>query len=222
MQEKICRLHYRAQFRKNLSSTEKEAVLCVCRENARALIHSGRCLTAALYYYYDDLFLYYEAVGEALTPEVFMAPLGELLVGWPSMEGARKWAQMYQYYYHCIPQGVADWRRKTPPQRRRGRIAKLDHDRMFSYMYHHCAIVREGYFPGDPYQSIAVHEDILFSYFEEPRGSINIVRDLSKKSKAIDEWSAADPGAHFVPFPEADGANFLLLEDYFALGESDR
>jgi hypothetical protein len=219
MQDMIYRCHYRAQLDGQSDPSLRTQALRQCEASARAQIDAGRLMTAALYYYHDHLFLYYEAVGAPCTPDIFMAALEPFLTRWPSLDGARAWAQMYPYYYHCLPQSVQDWRRKTQPQRRRGRIARLDPQRMFSYLYHHLEIVREGLFPGDPYQSIALHEDILFSYFEEPRGNINIRRDLSQPSKAIEKWQAADPAAHFISFPEAEGANFLLLEDYFALGE---
>lgn len=78
---------------------------------------------------------------------------------------------------------------------RRGRIAYLKPDKIFQYVYHHVAITTEGYLHGDKYQSIALHENILFSYFEEPRTEINVKRDLTKQSTAIEAWSAVGSGS---------------------------
>ena len=42
------------------------------------------------------------------------------------------------------------------------------------YTYWHYAIVQEGLLKGDKYQYISLHENVLFSYFEEPRHNVNI------------------------------------------------
>ena len=117
-----------------------------------------------------------------------------------------------------VPQGEEDWRRKTPPEHRRGRIAYLKHETMFRYVYHHVAIVEEGLLQGDKYQSIALHEDVLFSYFEEPKQMTNILRDPTRESKAIQGWLDVDPESHFIPLPGSNGQNFLILPHYFSVG----
>ena len=77
--------------------------------------------------------------------------------------------------------------------------------------------MREGLLSGDKYQSIALHENILFSYFEEPKTMINIRRDSSLTSEAIKEWMAVDPESHFMHLPECKGANFMFLPAYFVV-----
>ena len=214
---------YRFEWRGRLdggTEAEQQAALAACAENARKAIREGSLMTAALYYYGRQLFLYYEALGEPCGPEKFMAPLEPLLALWPQKEETSPWAAMYPIYWHCVPRGEADWRRPRRSQRRRGRIALLKHETMFEYCYHHFAIVREGLLEGDKYQFISLHEDLLFSYFEEPRSHINIRREPGRPSRAIDEWTAVDPEAHFERLPGSDG-NFLLLPDYFNLGQED-
>ena len=77
----------------------------------------------------------------------------------------------------------------------------------------------EGILQGDRYQSIALHEDILFSYFEEPRTPGNLRRDTTLQSQTIQAWLDVNPESHFIPLPGSNGSNFLLLPQYFALGE---
>ena len=107
------------------------------------------------------------------------------------------------------------------PTRRCGRIAYLKEEKLFSYVTYHDALVREGLLKGAKYQAIALHEDILFSYFEEPRQSINIKKDDIQESKVIKQWLAADPESHFIPLPESGGENFTLLPEHFAIGIED-
>ena len=211
---------YRCHYRGQLCGEMDQTLLAECAGRAQTLIREGRLMTAALYYYENQLFLYYEAIGEALAPESFMAPLHPLLSPWPQKEERRDWARMYHIYWHCEPQNADDWRRDPLPRRRRGRIAYLKPNTMFEYVYHHFAIVQEGLLKGDKYMSIALHEDVLFSYFEEPRSSVNI-RRTEGESQAIRGWMEADPDSHFIQLPGSEGQNFLLLPDYFALGQED-
>ena len=212
---------YRCHYRGCLTTDDPEQLqplLDACKAEAQRLIDSNEMMTVGLYYYGKQLFLYYEALGQCFRPEKFMGALHPLLKQWPEKEESCDWAQMYHIYWHHVPQGEADWKRDKKPERRRGRIAYLKHDTMFEYVYHHFAIVQEGLLCGDKYQSIALHEDVLFSYFEEPRSHVNIRREYTEESKAIQEWLDVDPEAHFIPLPGSNGQNFLLLPDYFNLG----
>ena len=217
MSKNIYRCHYRG-----LLNTEDTAVIQPlmeeCQAAAQAMMDEGKLMTAALYYYGRQIFLYYEAIGEEWAPEEFMGALHPILAQWPQKDEIRDWAKMYHIYWHNEPVDAEDWKREAAPQRRRGRIAVLKQDKMWGYVYHHYAIVQEGLLKGDRYQSIAMHEDVLFSYFEEPRSSVNIRRVENGESEALKEWTAVDPESHFNHLPGSEGQNFLLLPDYFALG----
>ena len=214
----VFRCHYRARLTQE-SPEGLSAAVAACKESTRRMIGEGKIMTAALYPYGRQLFLYYEALGEVIRPEAFMAPLTPLLDLWPQKEDTFPWALMHNIYWHNVPQGEQDWRRPQPPEKRRGRIAYLKPETMFRYVYHHFAIVEEGLLEGDRYQSIALHEDVLFSYFEEPKTMSNIRRDPTQPSRAIEDWIAVNPESHFIPLPGSNGQNFLLLDPLFALGE---
>jgi hypothetical protein len=212
---------FRCHYRGRLNETPTEASLSACRENAESLIRQGQLMTAGLYQYGCQLFLYYECLGEQTGPESFMGPLHPYLAPWPQKEETRDWAKMYHIYWHCEPKDEQDWKRNPKPLRRRGRIAYLKEENMFEYVYHHFAIVKEGLLRGDKYMSIALHEDVLFSYFEEPRSSVNIRRTEEGESQAIRGWMDVVPEDHFIPLPGSKGQNFLLLPELFTVGQED-
>lgn len=217
MNHSIYRCHYRGHLnQKDVNITE---ALNECVENVKELIRKESLMTCALYYHNDMLYLYFECISNELTPDSFMEPLNKHLHTWPTKQGLTHWAYMNHIYYHNIPESVEDWKRKVTPELRRGRIAYLHKDKLFSYVYHHVAIVEEGLLGGDKYQSIALHEDILFSYFEEPKIITNIKRDLSKESSVIHDWLAVDPESHFIQLEGSEGLNFLFLPSYFAIGQ---
>ena len=248
MSLKIYRLHYRGQLKDAYSSDILESAVQECVKNIRRAQAEGRILTAALYQSGRMLFFYYEALGEPLAvtepiesaggrtellesgedvqttcplPEELLLPLNPLLQVWPGQKGDRLWVHMYHIYYHSVPENTEQWRRAAVPEKRRGRIAFLRDDKLFSYTYFHKAIVDEGLLTGDKYQSIALHENILFSYFEEPKTLVNVQGDDSKESQVIKEWLAVDPESHFIHMPMGEGENFMFLPALFALGVED-
>lgn len=242
----IIRNHYMAQvkseyLRDGEGGGAVEAAAEECRACAEKLIAEGRLLTAALYHYRNMLFLYYEEVMEEedakerkssmlkmqehqerkaadLTPGVFMGAFEKMLEKWPQDGALTSWIKMFHIYYHNEPKSVEQWQQGRHPEHRRGRIAKLREDKLFEYVFHHVAIVNEGLLTGDKYQSIALYGDMLFSYFEEPKKFVNIKEDYEHESQAINDWLAVDPESHFIPFPEANGSNFYIIPEYFAVG----
>lgn len=245
----IYRLHYRGQLKEAISGQELAEALALCEENVRQAQKENKIMTAALYYHNNTLFLYYEAVGspaeiqepltaeggldginiesgediqaQVIRPDSLLTPLNDFLQPWPGQNGNRLWVHMYHIYYHSIPESPQQWKRTAIPEMRRGRIAFLREDKLFSYVYWHKAIVDEGLLLGDKYQSIALHENILFSYFEEPRVQANVRGDFETPSKVIDEWTAVDPESHFIHMPQGNGGNFMFLPAYFALGTEE-
>ncbi|MBQ8161433.1 MAG: hypothetical protein IJ083_11925 [Clostridia bacterium] len=178
---------------------------------------AGDLMTAALFHYGRQVFLYYEAIGTEMEPEAFMEPLSPLLADFPQKEETCKWAKMYHVFWHDEPRSADDWKRNNPESRQRGRIAYLRHETMFEYVYHHFALTQEGLHRGDRYMSIALHEDVLFSYFEEPRSSVNIRRTDEGESEALKAWMDTDPDSHFIHLPGSEGQNFLLLPSLLAM-----
>ena len=93
----------------------------------------------------------------------------------------------------------------------------LKDEKLFSYVYYHKALVDEGLLDGDRYQFIALHENILFSYFEEPKIFTHIKKECKEESSVIKEWLAVDPESHFDHDLSGE-ENFLLIEEIFSAG----
>ncbi|MBQ7942853.1 MAG: hypothetical protein IJ326_02190 [Lachnospiraceae bacterium] len=212
----ICRKNYRACI---LKEKDLENALKQDKKIVEEAIKSKKCLTVAIYRHENMLFLYMEALDEELTPVELFPELSKLLASWPQREGMVAWAYMYPIFYHAIPESIDEWKR-SEKKVRRGRIAYLKEDKLFSYVYHHKAIVDEGLLEGDRYQFIALHEDVLFSYFEEPKQFTHINSESKDSSKVIEEWIKADPESHFDH--ELSGEeNFLFLPEIFSMGAED-
>lgn len=218
MKEQVYRLQYRGSLKKVYENGGTKKALEECQERIQRRMDEGRIMTAALYHYKQMLFFYYEAVGEKISPEELLKPLSSYLELWPGQDGLRLWVLMNQIYYHAVPEGKEDWKREPAPELRRGRIAFLKEDKWFSYVYHHTSIVEEGLLQGDKYHSIALHENILFSYFEEPKIMANVRKDLESESSVIKKWMEAVPEEHFLKLLEAEGQNFMFIPAYFAMG----
>lgn len=223
----IERHEYRAQIKEEYTTDDISKNIADCIVLANNLITSGKILTANLYYYKNMLFLYYEEViskdcvkcekSESEIHNLFLKPIENMLCDWPQYGRITKWAKMNKIFYHSIPRSVEEWMSDRKPDKKQGRIALLDEEKMFGYVYHHKALVDEGLIRGDKYQYISLHENLLFSYFEEPRSSVNILEDYSRESEAINAWMQADPESHFIHFKEANGENFLILPNLFTL-----
>jgi hypothetical protein len=216
MNDNVFRYHYRG----HLNDINPEELVSITEQTKQIIseyMKDGKIMTACIYRFENMLFAYYEAIGEEVRPEELFAPFSACLLKWPGQAVKREWVQMNHIYYHAIPEGKADWERKIKPELQRGRIAFLKPEKMFSYVYHHVAITDEGLLHGDKYQSIALHENILFSYFEEPKTEINIKRDLSKDSNAIDEWLRVIPEDHFIRGTQ--NTNFTFIPALIAMGQ---
>lgn len=216
MNDNVFRYHYRG----HLDAIEPEKLVKITEDTKQIIadyMKTGKIMTACIYHFETMLFAYYESIGEEQKPEILFAPFSDYLAKWPGQAIKREWVQMNHIFYHAIPQGKEDWERKVKPEFQRGRIAFLKPEKMFDYVYHHVAITDEGLLHGDKYQSIALHENILFSYFEEPKTEINIKRDLSKNSKVIEEWLRVIPEEHFIKGPE--NTNFTFIPALLAMGQ---
>lgn len=222
---KVIRSEYRACLREDI---REEAFQLACRETASQLRHeiqAGRVLTASVYRHRSMCFLYCEWLEQAGKPEDLLPLLSSFLETWPEEDGLLFWAPMYPIYWHHLPESFQGedaaffWEQQRQERKRRvGRIAFLKPEKLFSYTYWHQAIVEEGLLKGDQYQFISLHENILFSYFEEPKHMVNI-RGSEEGSEVTRKWLAVDPEGHFDR-EKAGGENFLILPAIISEGRN--
>ncbi len=220
--EQIIRNHYRAKLKDGITKEDVKKAIALDRhislkEHSRIEKEKKGLLTEGIFIYKDMLFIYTETVDEEIKPTFLFPTLSNLLWLWPCENENTPFAKMNLVFYFAIPEGLDDFTRKTPPLARAGRIAFLKPETMFDYVYTHTALVKEGAIMGEKWQSIALHENILFSYYEEPRlKEINVKRNPELKSEVINEWLSMDPAAHFLRIdPEKD---FLVIECLESIG----
>lgn len=131
-------------------------------------IDAGRLLTASLFRHGQRLFFYVEAIATPADIEALMAPLSSQLAPWPGGDHPRHWVPMTDifHYHRCL--GERQWRRKTPPAERTARVLRLRPEMASSYIFLHYQLQEEKPAIGDKYGLIALHEDLMFFYAEEP------------------------------------------------------
>jgi hypothetical protein len=245
----IRRMQYRCSFKLLGNDVPLDNIIERCREKFEKLIRDGRVCNASFYRYENMGFLYVEEIsdeetdrgddGENSRKEIgtdekrhfedsfpgidsIMSDLNPYLKPWPRETGDVYFAPMINVYYHHIPEDDLDaWEheRTTDKKERIGRIAFVFPEKLPSYVMYHNAIVEEGLLKGDKYAFISMHENLLFSYFEEPRNNVNI-KDSEEESKVINDWLSVDPESHFDR-KKAQGSNFLVIPCLFTVDRVD-
>ena len=217
--QQVRRASYRAALRSDAGEAQNDRAFAECQRILEQEKEAHRLLAASLYRYGRFLFLYTEGIGETAVPEKLFAPAVPLLQKWPvtieEPDNDRVWVLMQPYYYHASPESAEEWMRNRQPSQRRGRIALLAPGKWENYMMHHLALMREGLIEGDRYHLISIHENVLFSYFEEPKTMTNLQRKPGAQSKALEDWLLTDPESHFMRFVPGQGPgpdeNFMFL-----------
>ena len=222
--KKIIRCQYRATVKPEINEIAFSQAADRSKQEACYARKNDKILTCGLFRYKRMLFLYMELIVDDKhpiieDPSIWLPELTEFLCKWPEMDKEKEWVEMIPVFWFDSPVSIEQWKRKQNPDKRCGRIAVLYPDKLLSYICHHQAIAQEGLLKGDRYQSIAVHENILFSYFETPRDRevVNIKR-VDEKSSEIDQWKNTDPFSHFHHFPEANGDDFMIISTIFDVG----
>jgi hypothetical protein len=222
----IRRMQYRCSFKSYVTGREHMAESC--REEFVSLIKAGKVINASFYRYESMGFLYVEENVEdenapALDIDNIMSELIPCLRPWPEESGDCFFVPMINVYYHHVPgDDIDSWEheRITDDKQRIGRVAFVFPDKLPSYVMHHNAIVQEGLLKGDKYAFISMHENLLFSYYEEPRNNVNI-KDSDEESRVINDWLLADPESHFDRV-KAKGSNFLVIPCIFTVDKVDQ
>lgn len=226
----INRAQYRCTFNSQVKELSFDNALEKCKEKARSFIEKGFLLNVSFYKYENMGFLYIESIAddsketitEITIAEDIMADLIPYLKPWPEESRDLYFVPMINVYYHHIPDNSIDkweYERTTDTKTRVGRVAFVYPDKLPSYVMHHNAIVEEGLLKGDKYAYISMHENILFSYYEEPRNNVNI-KKTDEESSVINSWLNADPESHFDR-EKAKGSNFLVIPCLFSIDKVD-
>ncbi|WP_026488134.1 hypothetical protein [Butyrivibrio sp. XBB1001] len=215
------RYQYRCTFKEECGADSFQQAIDKCKEKAAQAIRRGDFVNISFYRYKDMGFIYVESVAEKLVGDI-LTDIKDFLKTWPREDGDTYFVPMINVYYHHTPEDDLDvWEkeRTTAVKTRVGRIAFVYPDKLTSYILHHKEIVDEGLLKGDKYAYISMHENLLFSYYEEPRNNVNI-SGLDKESEAIKRWLEVDPESHFDRV-KAKGDNFLVIPCLFSVDRLD-
>ena len=223
----IRRMQYRCSFKTIVDQHPFDSLVERCRENLESLVKAGKLCNASFYRYENMGFLYLEEIVSDNTEVLLdvdkaMSDLRPFLKPWPEEYKDTYFVPMINVYYHHIPEDNLDeWEheRTTDKKTRVGRVAFVYPNKMPSYVKYHTQIVEEGLLRGDKYAFISMHENLLFSYYEEPRNNVNI-KGLDEESIVIKKWMEADPESHFDR-EKAKGENFLVIPMLFSVDRID-
>ncbi len=132
-------------------------------------IQEEKLMTLSIFNWNDTLFLYYECIDEIFDPDKLVGELNSCLEEWPGLDSTRHWVPMMDIFHYNRPINTDHWRRKQPVQKRCARITRLKDDMFSSYIFYHYQLQEEKpSIVGNKYGIIAVHENLMFFYHEEP------------------------------------------------------
>ena len=203
MSEKV----FRGQWRGFLKQQPSEGSLDECRSLLSQAKENGSILTGEAYHWQNNVFVYLEGIGEPADPAILLAPLESALAPWPGKETPRVWIPMMDIFHFNEPMDLDHWKRKTKPEARVGKVGLLHPEMVASYIYYHYGLQEERTFGGDKYEIIALHENMLFGYFELPSVVENPPQEPRLKTKSMPEnWSDAKIPSHFIRWTERNSS----------------
>ena len=197
----------RSQWRGFLQQQPTEDCLEACRHAILLAKQNGKILTGEIFHWQNNLFLYFESLNAPVSPEKLLLALNGFLSPWPGTEALRYWVPMMDIFHFNEPQSLEHWRRKTPLEARVGKVGVLRPEIVASYIYYHYGLQEERTFGGDKYEIIALHENLLFGYFELPA----IVEEPLHKQRLNTQsmpqnWLDAKIPSHFIPWENHNGS----------------
>lgn len=163
----IHRALYRAQAKPGLEAATV-ARLMTAIDSIQRKLTAGELLTASLFRWGRHFFTYYEGIAQPVAPEALFGAMDDLLETWPGADRPRTFVPMLDIFHWQAPVDPDHWRRKQPVERPLGRITRLKPEMASSYIFYHHQLQEEKPGSNDKYGIIAMHENLLFFYQEQP------------------------------------------------------
>ncbi|MGN7358488.1 hypothetical protein ACTHPF_13325 [Paenibacillus sp. SAF-054] len=203
------RYHFRAQCHANIDPKRvfNEALPVL---QLRMTELSARQLS--LFHFGTQLFLYYESPAPSVDPHELFAHCEDALEIWPGTDKPRRWVPMMDIFHYQQPTGEKDWLRTNASARPYARIAHLKPDKVASYVFYHYQYQEEKPGDGDKYGMIALHENLMFFYSEDPAtvDKPSYSGKLSTSNTPPDWAGTMEP--HFIPWDQSAGPSRIWLE----------
>lgn len=198
-------------FRGQLKSGMEEAGISSMLDKLpliKSISEAGRIMTAAGYRWQKNVFLYYECIDCEIHPNELFEQTSGFLEDWPGKPEKRKWVPMTEVFHFNEPVSEEHWKRKIPVEKRIGKVAHLKPEMTASYIYYHYQLQEERAFSGDKYEIIAMHENLLFGYFEKPEVIEEplVPKKLNTSGTPLN-WGDSRMDLHFIPWE--DGTIFF-------------
>ncbi|MWV44329.1 hypothetical protein GRF59_11875 [Paenibacillus sp. HJL G12] len=203
------RYHFRAQCRENIDLERlfREA-LPVLQIRMKEF---GAC-HLSLFHFGTQLFLYYESPAQTADPHELFAHCEDALETWPGTDKPRRWVPMMDIFHYQQPINENHWLRKNASARPYARIAHLKPDKVASYVFYHYQYQEEKPGDGDKYGMIALHENLMFFYSEDPAtvDKPSYSGKLSTSNTPSDWAGTMEP--HFIPWDQPAEHSRIWLE----------
>ena len=161
------RFMFRAQIKKE-SINDINSLSMLCKDDIAKLIEERVLMTASLYRWENQLFLYYECIDKDIAPDFFLGGIRGLLEEWPALGGKEKWMSMIEIFHFDVPIDEAQWKRRLPVEDRAAKLARIKPEMLSSYIYYHYMLQEGKRDMGNKYCVIGLHENFILHYEEHP------------------------------------------------------
>lgn len=170
------RFMYRAQLKRGYEDLLKDRT-SLCAASLKKLVGEGALMTLTIFILENQLYLYYECCSDEIKPHEMLPDLDSILEDWPGVAdftgsgvcgGFRKWVRMTDIFDSSTPYDAGHWKRKQPVARRVGKLGFLKPEKVAAYVYYHYQLQTGSNATDNKYCTIAINENVLFYYDEEP------------------------------------------------------
>lgn len=166
----------------------------------------------SLFHFGTQLFLYFESPVQSVDPHELFPHCEDALETWPGTDKPRRWVPMTDIFHYQKPISEKHWLRNNVSARPYARIAHLKPDKVASYVYYHYQYQEEKPGDGDKYGMIALHENLMFFYSEDPATveTPPYSGSLSTSNTPSDWAGTMEP--HFIPWGQSEANSRIWLE----------
>jgi len=198
---------YRAYYMTENEEKVKESIVN-SSERINKKIEEKMILSFSAFCWHGNLFVYYETINNHKITHILPAEIIENTIVFlrpiPDTNGKEKFfVEMMDIFHGNEPQSIEHWTRKNKDYKGTARINRLKPEMYSSYIYYHYQYQEE--FPGDgeKYGIIAIDQDLMFYYMEDPSTKEKAVHTgkLNSKNTPKEQWHSIMP-EHFLPWED--------------------
>ena len=210
------RFMFRAQLKSDHTHGFAERLI-QCKSHIDTLVKTEILMTASLYRWENQLFLYYECIDQEIAPAAFLCDIDGLLEHWPAIHGEVSWVPMIDIFHFDIPLNQQQWKRNLPVDKRVGKLARIRSEMLSSYIYYHYSLQEAQRDKGNKYCVIGLYENFIFLYEESPAEftTSSFVGKLETKMQVKNWQDLMYP--HFIPWPDVPDTSLRDLETLLSI-----